>query len=253
MPSRERVREILEEGRGKTGRLVSLIIYGLIIISLVAFCIATLPDLDPDAREMLRIVELVTVAVFSIEYLARLWVARSRWRYALSIMGLVDLVAILPFFLASQLDLKAVRIVRGFRVLRILKLARYSRALHRLRRAFTDSREELVLFGFATLIVLFLASVGIYYCERDAQPDAFRSVFDAMWWAVATLTTVGYGDVYPVTAAGKILTFVILMVGLGMVAVPSAVLASALSRPEPAPDDEDGPERVSGHGEAGGG
>lgn len=235
------------------GRLVTWVIYLLILVSLVSFCIETLPNLSPRTRHVLHAIELATVSAFTLEYVLRLWASRRPIRYVFSFMGMVDLLAVAPFYIAVQLDLRAIRVLRGFRILRILKLARYSRALRRLKRAFTDSREELVLFGFATLIVLFLASVGIYYCERDAQPDAFRSVFDAMWWAVATLTTVGYGDVYPVTAAGKILTFVILMVGLGMVAVPSAVLASALSRPEPAPDDEDGPERVSGHDEEGGG
>ena len=92
------------------------------------------------------------------------------------------------------------------------------------------TREELLLYLGMTLIVMFLASVGLYYCERDAQPDVFGSVFDAMWWAVVTLTTVGYGDAYPITAVGKILTFVVLLLGLGVVAVPSAILASALTK-----------------------
>ena len=111
-----------------------------------------------------------------------------------------------------------------------MKLARYSAAIQRFHRAFLIAREELILFGTTALIVLYVSSVGIYYCERNAQPETFASVFDALWWSVATLTTVGYGDIYPITTGGRILTFFVLIVGLGIVAVPTGLFASALSR-----------------------
>jgi voltage-gated potassium channel len=101
--------------------------------------------------------------------------------------------------------------------------------MQRYHRAFLIAREELILFGFTALIMFYLASVGIYYFEHDAQPEVFASVFHSLWWAVATLTTVGYGDIYPITIGGKIFTFVVLMLGLGFVAVPTGLFASALS------------------------
>jgi voltage-gated potassium channel len=102
--------------------------------------------------------------------------------------------------------------------------------VQRFRRAFSIARDDLVLFGVSALIVLYLAAIGIYHFEHDAQPDRYSSVFDSLWWAVATLTTVGYGDIYPITPGGRLFTFVVLMLGLGFVAVPSGLIASALSR-----------------------
>ena len=113
--------------------------------------------------------------------------------------------------------------------MRLLKLARYNKALARLGRAFTETKEELVIFTLASFILLFLSSVGIYHFEHDAQPDKYQSIFDCLWWSVATLTTVGYGDIYPITTGGKIFTFFILMIGLGLISVPAGIVASSLT------------------------
>ena len=118
---------------------------------------------------------------------------------------------------------------RLFRLFRVLKLLRFSRALQRMGMAFGKVRAELVVFLIATGFTLFAAATGIYYFENPAQPEAFASIFHSLWWAVCTLTTVGYGEVYPITAGGKIFTVVILMVGLGVVAVPTGLISSALS------------------------
>jgi voltage-gated potassium channel len=162
-----------------------------------------------------------------VEYALRLWTADDRLKFARSFFGIIDLIAILPFYLASGVDL---RVLRAFRLLRLFKLVRYSAAIQRFHRAFLIAKEELVLFLSVTMIILFLAGVGIYYFENSVQPDAFKSIFHSLWWAVATLTTVGYGDIYPVTVGGKLFTFVILLIGLGIIAMPAALLASALSK-----------------------
>jgi voltage-gated potassium channel len=112
---------------------------------------------------------------------------------------------------------------------RTFKIVRYSKAIRRFHRALLIAREELVLFLLVTLLLLYFSAVGIYYFEYDAQPEAFASVFHSLWWAVVTLTTVGYGDVYPVTTGGRIFTFVILLIGLGIISVPAGIVASALS------------------------
>jgi voltage-gated potassium channel len=213
------------------------LIQALIVLSLVGFAVETLPDLSAKTKTFLRWFEIATIAVFTVEYFLRVFLCEPLGRYARSFFGIVDLVAILPFYLSTGIDLRSMRAFRLLRLFRLLKLARYSSAIRRYHRAFSIVREELILFGVTALIVFYLASVGIYYFENEAQPEAFASVFHSFWWAVATLTTVGYGDVYPVTIGGKIFTFVVLMVGLGLVAVPTGLFASALSRTR---DEQDG-------------
>ena len=217
-----------ENGCVSFGRFDYLIQF-LIVVSLVTFAVETLPDLSQRARDILYGIEVFTIAVFSIEWLVRAIFSRPSKSYIFSFFGIIDLVAVLPFYLSTGIDLRSVRAVRLLRLFRLLKLARYSRAMQRYHRAFIIAKEELILFGFTALILFYLASVGIYYFEHDAQPDVFTSVFHSLWWAVTTLTTVGYGDSYPITLGGKIFTFIILMIGLGFVAVPTGLFASALS------------------------
>jgi voltage-gated potassium channel len=120
----------------------------------------------------------------------------------------------------------------------MFKLVRYSKAVQRFHRAFLIAREELILFFCVACMLLFFSSVGIYYFENDAQPEAYSSVFQSMWWAIVTLTTVGYGDVYPITAGGRVFTFFVLMVGLGIIAVPTGIVSSALSKAREMEKDE---------------
>ena len=202
----------------------------LIILSLVSFAYGTLPNLSPGIRSKIDYFEIITVIIFTIEYLIRIVGGRPRFKFAFSFFGIIDLLAILPFYIATGLDLRSLRVFRFMRLFRLLKLARYSSAIQRYHRAFIIAKEEIILYGCTSLILLYLSSVGIYYFENDAQPEAFASVFHSMWWAVATLTTVGYGDVYPITIGGKIFTFFVLVTGLGIVAVPAGILASALSK-----------------------
>lgn len=211
------------------GRRFAWFIQGLIVLSMVTFTIETMPDLPPDVYRYFFAAEVLIVAIFTAEYLLRLASAPNKPRFVFSFFGLVDLAAILPFYLATGLDLRSVRILRLLRLVRIVKLFRYNRAAKRLVKAFMQVRDELVLFIFMIVILVYLASVGIYYFEHDAQPDKFKSVPHSMWWAVATLTTVGYGDIYPVTGGGRFFTFVVLILGLGVIAVPTGLVASALT------------------------
>ena len=202
----------------------------MVILSLVAFSVETLPDLDPATINFLRWFELFSVIVFSCEYLVRLYFAKPKREYVFSVFGIIDLLAILPFFLGLAIDLRSIRIVRVLRVFRILKFARYSRAIRRFHIALDIAREELILFLCVTLILIYLAAVGIYYCENEAQPKVFGSVFHCRWWAISTLSTVGYGDIYPITVGGKTFTFIILLIGLGFISVPAGLVASALAK-----------------------
>ena len=224
------LKQIVERNDTKWGRVFDLVIQSLIVVSLVSFSVETLPNLSEAASHWLRIVEIVTVAVFTVEYLLRLWVADRKLRYTFSFFGIVDLLAILPFYLSTGVDLRSIRALRFLRLFRAFKIVRYSKAIQRFHRAFLIAKEEIVLFLCVAALVLYFAAVGIYYFENEAQPETFASVFHSLWWAVATLTTVGYGDVYPVTVGGKIFTFFVLLIGLGIVSVPAGLVASSLSK-----------------------
>lgn len=224
------IKRIVEETDTVGGKVFDLFFQSLIVFSLVTFSIETLPDLPPPLRSFLYWAEVVTVILFTIEYVLRLAVASHPLRFATSFFGVIDLLAIAPFYLSLGVDLRTIRAFRLLRLFRALKLVRYSRAIRRFRLALSIAKEELVLFGATSVIVLYLAAVGIYVFEHEAQPDVFTSVFHSLWWAVTTLTTVGYGDTYPITVAGKCFTFLVLVVGLGVVAVPAGLVASALSR-----------------------
>lgn len=225
-----KLKRIVETTDTPAGRAFDLAVQFLIVVSLVSFSIETLPDLPAGARTVLGHIEAFCVLVFTAEYILRFTVSSNRFGFVTSFFGIIDLLAILPFYLASGLDLRAVRAFRLLRLFRILKLARYSKAMHRFHVALKLAKEELVLFLAMSGIVLYLAAVGIYYFENSAQPEVFKSIFHSLWWAVVTLTTVGYGDMYPVTAGGKAFTFVVLLVGLGLVSVPAGLVASALSK-----------------------
>ena len=223
--------EIVQRSDTTPGRIFDSTVVVLILVSVITVSIGTLPNLPPSVQATLSWSEVIIVGLFTIEYALRIGTAPKRLRYVLSPHGIVDLVAILPFYLTlGGIDLRALRVLQLFRIVRILKLARYSEAMARFARAMALAKEEIVLFAGVAMALLYLAAAGIWYFEHEAQPEAFASILHSLWWATATLTTVGYGDVYPVTAGGKLFTFVILMCGLGIVAVPAGLVAAALSQ-----------------------
>lgn len=223
------LRRIVQETDTPAGRAFDLIVLVLIAVSLVTFSLETLPNLPAIAHKAFAFSEIVITLLFTLEYGLRIATAPRKKDYILSFYGIVDLIAILPFYVTSGIDLRALRAVRMLRIFRILKLAGYSNAMVDFGQAMRHAKEQFIIFGIAALIVLYVSAAGIYYFEHEAQPEQFASIFHSLWWAVATLTTVGYGDVYPITAGGKIFTFVVLMWGLGIVAVPAGIIASSLS------------------------
>ncbi len=224
------IKAIVERSDTSAGRVFDWIIQALILVSVVAFAIETLPDLSSKIRGALRIIEIVIVILFTIEYFLRLYVADRKIGYVLSFYGMIDLVAVAPFYLAAGIDLTSLRIFRMMRIFQLMKILRYNKAIDRFSRAFVIAREEIILFSMVTGILLYISALGIYYFESEAQPEIFKSVFHSLWWAVATLSTVGYGDMYPITLGGRIFTFFILMIGLGIVAVPTGLFSAALSK-----------------------
>lgn len=227
---KEKLRLIIEDNTTKAGRRFDYFIQILIILSLLDLAIETLPDNSEATQLILRRFEVFSVVIFSIEYLLRVYIAKKPLKYIFSFYGLVDLLAILPFYLRTAIDLRSLRIFRIFRIFRAFKLVRYNKAMNRFYIAYKIVREEIMLFLMVTAIFLFLTSAGIYYFENEAQPEIFKSIFHSGWWSVVTLTTVGYGDVYPITVGGKIFTFFILILGVGVVTIPAGLVASALTK-----------------------
>lgn len=237
---RQRLWEILEVAGpdDRASRRFDLLLMVLILTNVTAVVLETVGEFYGRFRPWFDALELFTVAVFTLEYVTRLWVCTEdaryrrpvlgRLRYALTPLALFDLLAILPFWLTlAQVDARIVRLVRVMRIFRIAKLSRYSVAIQTLGRVVVAKREELLVTLALMLILLVMASAFMYHAEHDAQPEAFSSIPAAMWWAVATLTTVGYGDVYPVTGLGRFLGAVIAILGIGMFALPTGVLGAA--------------------------
>ena len=237
---RGRLYDLLEAGEpGRGLRRIDLALVALIILNVIAVMLETVDTIAARHRAAFVAFEVFSVSVFTLEYLARLWVSVERggdyahglWgrlRYAFTPLALVDLLAIAPFYLGLYLDLD-LRWLRMLRLLRVFKLTRYSAALNALMDVI---REELGVITAAILILLVmmvLAAGGIYLFEHEAQPESFASIPGALWWAVTTLTTVGYGDVTPVTTGGRVFGGVVMLIGIVMVALPAGILASALS------------------------
>lgn len=227
---KKRLREIVESDESLAGRVFNLFIIALILLSVLSISLKTLPDLDEAIVRFLEVFELVVVIIFTVEYVLRIYVADKKLGYIFSFYGLIDLIAILPFYIATGLDLRSLRIFRVLRLLRIFKLAKYSEAASLLMRVFKSIRRELSVFLFVTICILYVAAIGIYYFENPAQPEIFKSVFHSLWWSVSTFTLLGYGDVYPVTIGGRIFTFFVLMTGIAMIALPTGLVAAALRK-----------------------
>lgn len=218
---------------------ISLLI--LIFLNVVAATLETVESLLSNYNFFFRVFEAFSVIIFTIEYLLRLWVCtndnrfhnpiRGRIRFFLTPLSVIDLMAIFPFYLPMIIpfDLRFMRALRLFRLFRLFKAVRYSKSLRRLGNVLQEKKEELLITVFATLILLVIVSSLMYFVENKVQPEKFSSIPAAMWWGVATLTTVGYGDVYPITPAGKILGAIIAIFGIGLFAVPAGILASGFA------------------------
>lgn len=228
--------------------LVTVFIQLLIIFSVVAIIIESYENLNKAYHEQLQKFELFVVTIFTIEYLLRLWTAdllypdvsptRARIRFIFSGFAIIDMLAILPFYVELAqthfaamgwvvLDLRFIRILRLTRLLRILKLSRYSSSLQLVNAIMKDKKEELFITIFMCFVLIILSSAFMYNIEHEAQPEAFPDIISTFWWAVATLTTVGYGDVYPITGLGKLISGIIALLGIGLVALPTGILSSA--------------------------
>lgn len=230
---------------GKTGDRPSAIfdvfMVGLILANVVAFAAETDVRIAAAYGEELRFFNAFSIAIFTVEYLIRLWVCVDhpafrglpRWRvrlgYSMAPQMLIDLIVILPFYL-SFLFAVDLRVLRIFRLFRFLMLARYSPALYTIGRVFKSERRAMLAALIVMSGMLIFSATGIYWLEHEVQPEAFGSIPMSMWWALATLTTVGYGDVVPLTTLGRFFGGLVMIFGLGMFAMPIAIVSSGFAR-----------------------
>ena len=241
MNFRRKIYEILQpdDGASVLSRTFDWLITSLIFLSVV-IVFATTFDLPLRVMRILLILESLASIVFTVEYVLRIVTADflyprsgaivSRVKYITSVMAIIDLAAILPFWLPMFLPgtMLGLRGFRLFRLLRIFKLNRYSDAMKSLGEVIASKKRELFGSVFIVFIIMLISSLLMYSAEHDAQPDVFRNAFSGLWWAVATLTTVGYGDIYPVTALGRLVGTVIAFSGLAAVAIPTGIISSGL-------------------------
>ena len=232
--------EILEkdDGDNRLSRRFDLFIMIMIFLNMIAVIMETVASVYIKYEYFFEWFEIISVVVFTLEYVGRIWTCtliecyrhpiKGRIQFILSPIGLIDLLAILPFYLPfiMSLDGRILRLLRLFRLVRIFKMGRYSTAFQMIENVLNRRKEELLVTLTIVLLVLILASSLMYYVEHEVQPEAFSSIPATMWWGVATLTTVGYGDVYPITSIGRVLGAFIAIMGVGIFALPAGIIAS---------------------------
>ena len=226
----------------RTSRIWDLSLFSLVVLNLIAVALESVPTLQMSYGTWLYNFELFSVVVFSVEYIARVWSApakrgvdftesplRSRFRYIFSFYGLIDLVAILPFYIQALFPGLDLRVLRALRLLRILKLNHYNSALDDLFGAIVEEKKSFVTTLYIFSVAFVLSSSLIYYAEHKVQPEDFRSIPDAMYWSIITLTTVGYGDVSPITVFGKGIAAITAIFGVVVVALLTGIVANAFN------------------------
>ena len=248
MELKRRVHEIVEVARpgDRASRVFDIFILSLIALSVVSIILESIPEIFNRVPLWFKYFEYGTVFAFTIEYALRIWSCtaskvyrlpiRGRIRYALTPLVIIDLIAILPLYVSvglpvalpfGMLDLRFVRAFRLLRIFRVAKIGRYSESVQVIKRVLIGCKSNLVVALFAMFVLFIVSSITMYYVEHAAQPRAFPNILVSMWWCIITMTTVGYGDIYPITIIGKIIGGIVSVLGIASFALPTAILGSA--------------------------
>ena len=239
MTLREQAYHLIEntEKSGRISRILDIALIVLIALNVIVVAVETIPGVYQRHKTAFDVFDTVSVAIFSVEYILRVWTSaedlryKGRWgrlRYMFTPMALIDFLAIAPYYLARFIGID-LRFLRALRLLRIFKLTRYSSAMSLLLIVLKEEASTLMAGFFILFIMLVLAAGGAYLVEHNVQPDGFGSIPQSMWWALVTLTTVGYGDVTPITPLGRIFGGMVTIIGIGVAALPAGILASGLA------------------------
>ncbi len=229
---------ISETSKTKASRAVNNGLLALILLNSAGVLASTFSGLPTGLVAALGVLELISVLLFTVEYMLRVWTAselrpdlppaKARLRYVVSFLAIVDLISILPFYIpfAIPIDLRILRLLRLVRMMRLLKLHRYSSSLQMMGTVLRKKASSIITVLIVMLLLLLISATIMYGIESAAQPDKFQNIGAGLWWAVATLTTVGYGDIYPVTGLGKLFSALIAVLGIGLVALPTSLLSA---------------------------
>jgi voltage-gated potassium channel len=235
---KQKIYNILEKEGSRGNVIFEYFIVSLIILNVIAIALDTIREVGPLLKFALSIFEAFSIVIFSIEYILRIYISdlshpastrfRSRLRFIFSFFGLIDLAAILPFYLPFLIraDMRFLRILRLLRFFRIFKLSRYNSTLQLIWDVIKEKKSEFIMTFFISSLMLLVSAFLIYYTEGPAQPDKFPNIFYSLWWAVGTLTPLGYGAVEPVTTAGKVISAIVAIIGIGLIALPTGILSA---------------------------
>ncbi len=240
MNVKTRVFEIVEKAKPNDipSKIFDWSIIVLITLNIAAIIIESFQSLDAVLIKILYYFELTSVTVFTVEYLVRVWTSDlifkkknkvvARLLYMISFYALIDLFAVLPFYLPLliAIDLRFIRVLRLFRILRLLKIDRYNNSLSLITKVIKAKKSELIVTTFITTILILFSACIMFHVENEAQPDQFNNILSTIWWAVATLTTVGYGDIYPITPLGRLISGVMVLLSIGIIALPTGIISS---------------------------
>ncbi|MCL4378712.1 MAG: ion transporter [Actinobacteria bacterium] len=239
---RHRIYHIIEKAEPGDipSKIFNIFIISLIFLNVVAIILESVKSISSNYAYIFYIFDVISVVIFSVEYVLRLWTCivdnrykgriKGRIKYIFTPLALVDLFAVLPFYIPFiiSIDLRFLRIIRLVRIFRIFKFGRYFDSLQTLGRVIRKKKAELLVTLFVVVLLLIIAASLIYEFEREAQPEKFSNIPESMWWAIITLTTVGYGDIYPVTILGKTLSAFIAILGIGLFALPAGIISSGM-------------------------
>jgi voltage-gated potassium channel len=237
---KKRIYEIMEVQTpgDEPAHIFDVFMLAIIILNVGVVMLETVKSIEASYFFYLHIIDVVSVAIFTVEYGLRMWVSTEnprfhhpffgRLRHAFIPMSIVDLLAILPFYIPFVIafDLRFIRILRLFRVVRILKLGHYSESIKTFEQVVKKRWHELAMAFFAIIVVIVMCSSVMYYAEHEAQPEKFASIPESLWWATITLATIGYGDVYPITPLGKVIGAIIALMGIAIYALPTGIIAA---------------------------
>jgi voltage-gated potassium channel len=237
---RKRTAAIIEMGSAQdwVSRGYDILSGLMLLANLSASILYTFNSMALQYGSLLVAIEAITVAFFAVDYALRLWTApeffpklssfRSVWKYVFSLTGIVDLLSFLPYYLPIFFPAGAAvfRIFRVVRIFRLFQINAYYSAMNVITEVLRSRRQQLASSVFIILVLMLASSLCMYSLEHEAQPEVFSNAFSGIWWAVSTLLTVGYGDIYPITTAGKIVSIFITFLGVGMVAIPTGIISA---------------------------
>lgn len=236
---KKRTFEIIQAGKDGDipSKIFDIFIVALIILNVITIIIETFTITNTE-RYIIQQIEMVSVIIFTVEYLLRVWTSdllypdlprgKAVFKYMFSFMAIIDILAILPFYLPFliPIDLRVLRLLRIFRLFRLFKFNRYTSAFGTIAEVFKRKSAQLISSILVVGLLMIISSILMYNVEHAVQPEVFKNAFSGLWWAVATFTTVGYGDIYPITTTGKILSSLIALLGIGLVAVPTGIISA---------------------------